>query len=41
MLRQRYLALDLQTPKERLLLINIPTQPEVLVKRFDLKTLTK
>lgn len=40
-LRQRYLALDLQTPKDRLLLINIPAQPEVLVKRFDLKTLTK
>ncbi|XP_033606360.1 uncharacterized protein LOC111861744 [Cryptotermes secundus] len=40
-LRQRYLALDVQTPKSRLLLLNIPTQPEILVKRFDLKTLTK
>jgi hypothetical protein len=41
MLRQRYMALEQRTPKNILLLINVPIQPEILVKRFDLKTLTK
>ena len=41
MLRQSYLALEQNTPKDRLILVNVPTQPEVLVKRYDLKTLSK
>jgi len=41
LLRQRYLALEQRIPSNRLLLITVPTQPEILVKRFDLKTLTK
>ncbi|XP_069691077.1 mucin-17-like [Periplaneta americana] len=41
MLRQSYLALEQRTPTSRLLMVNVPTQPEVLVKRYDLKTLSK
>ncbi|PSN54362.1 hypothetical protein C0J52_14104 [Blattella germanica] len=41
LLRQSYLELEQRAPKSRLILVNVPTQPEVLVKRFDLKTLSK
>ncbi|XP_021929217.1 uncharacterized protein LOC110834409 [Zootermopsis nevadensis] len=40
-LLQSYLALEHRSSKDKLLLINVPTQPEILVKRFDLKTLAK